>query len=413
MTNYNLTIYKDISRMLTVTLVYLLIFITVQFFYEKQLIKPYYLIGIPVILLCYLLIQRYCFQPILYLLLHSIFYIPVLLISFPNNYYLVLYIGMLLLENSHAIYIWKHSSDRPYDELPWYLFFFVTILYIGVKAAHQDSLADYVYYIGLALLLLHFVRYFIHGLGILFSHAEHTTTMPTKKILLTNLTLLGFLLFFLAAFSLIAHLFHLDEFLYIVGDFLVKLFQVLIKFLLYIIAFLRLIFSSDSSVSDTSEASDALSEALKDMPEPSMYAQIIMVMIELAMAFFVLYVIYRLISHFIQLFLKRYAADSDLVVPLQDKKEQIFTKKEKLSILSGIKELFDTSITAKIRRIYRTKIKNYKEVEIKKNDTPTDIANNIFIVYDEDIHMLTQVYEKARYSNEEITVDDAKKGGIL
>ena len=34
-------------------------------------------------------------------------------------------------------------------------------------------------------------------------------------------------------------------------------------------------------------------------------------------------------------------------------------------------------------------------------------------MYDEDISELTEVYEKARYSNEDITYEDVQKGGIL
>lgn len=74
MTKHNLTIYKNISRACTIGLSYLLVFITVLTIYEQQITKPHFLIGIPVLLVSYLLIERYCFQVVLYFLLHGFFW---------------------------------------------------------------------------------------------------------------------------------------------------------------------------------------------------------------------------------------------------------------------------------------------------------------------------------------------------
>ena len=312
---HNLTIYKDISRLITITLVYLLGFLTVLTIYEKQVSAPGYLFGIPAILLGYLIIQRYCYHPILYILLHGIFYVPVLLIPFPNKWYTGLYLTMLILENIHAIHIWIHNTDQPYTEAPWYLFFLVAVLYIAALGFQQTQLADSVYYIGLLLLMLHFIRYFIYGISCLFSQSEHTTTMPTKKIMLTNSVLLGFLLLAFLLLTFFAHIFELDQLLYVIGDFLIKLFQTVIRLILYLAAVFRLLFSSDNSTDDTAKEKEALSQAVQKLPpEPSLFAKIVTTVIELAVIVFIIYLLYRIISYFISLLLTRYASDSDIKI---------------------------------------------------------------------------------------------------
>ena len=411
---HNLTLYKDISRMITVTLVYLLGFITVLTIYEKQVTNPEYLLGIPAILLGYLIIQRYCYHPILYILLHGIFYVPILLISFPNKWYTGLYITMLILENIHAIHIWIHNTDQPYTEVPWYLFFFVAVLYIAALGFQQVQLAKYVYYIGIVLLMLHFIRYFIYGISCLFSQSEHTTTMPTQKIMLTNSVLFGFLLLTFLLLTFFARIFELDQLLYVIGDFLIKLFQTVIRLILYLAAVLRLLFSSNNSTNDTAEEKEALSQAVQKLPpEPSLFAKILTTVIELAVIVFIIYLLYRIISYFISLLLIRYASDSDIIVPYIQKKETVKKKKKNTPAFSKLKEYFDTGNASKIRRAYRIKIKGYKNFIYEKNDAPKDIAQKVLKVYDEDISELTEVYEKARYSNEDITYEDVQKGGIL
>ena len=107
------------------------------------------------------------------------------------------------------------------------------------------------------------------------------------------------------------------------------------------------------------------------------------------------------------------AKDTDIVVALQEAPEKVTRKKEAKNVLGQMKAFFRPDNAAKIRRAYRLKIKGYNQEIYKKNYTPEDIASKVLQVYDEDISELTDVYEKARYSNEEITFEDVKKGGVL
>lgn len=413
MTKHNLTIYKNISRACTIGLSYLLVFITVLTIYEQQITQPHFLIGIPVLLVSYLLIERYCFQAVLYFLLHGIFLVPILWIPYPNMCYKILYILFFFFEFSHACYIWRTGSDPAYNELPWFLFLFVAVLYIAGRMLHQNTFADYVYYIGLALILLHFVRYFIYGSTLMFQEAERTTSMPTRKIMLTNFALLGMLLLGFLLLGITIRFLHLDQFLFTIGDVLVTLFCVFIRFLLYLIALLRMFLSSDKAGTEPVAEAEDLQQAVQQIPKTPIWVEIITVLLQIALILFAIFILYRIIRFAIRSLLARYTSDSDIIVPLNDKIEKVKQCEPKVSLVQKAKEIFDSSYRAKIRRFYRIRIRQNRELSIRKNDTPSDIARQMRKVYDEDIDSLTEVYEKARYSNREITIDDAKKGGIL
>lgn len=413
MTKHNLTIYKNISRACTIGLSYLLVFITVLTIYEQQITQPHFLIGIPVLLVSYLLIERYCFQVVLYFLLHGIFLVPILWIPYPNMCYKILYILFFFFEFSHACYIWRTGSDPAYNELPWFLFLFVAVLYIAGRMLHQNTFADYVYYIGLALILLHFVRYFIYGSTLMFQEAERTTSMPTRKIMLTNFALLGMLLLGFLLLGITIRFLHLDQFLFTIGDVLVTLFCVFIRFLLYLIALLRMFLSSDKTGTEPVAEAEDLQQAVQQIPKTPIWVEIITVLLQIALILFAIFILYRIIRFAIRSLLARYTSDSDIIVPLNDKIEKVKQCEPKVSLVQKAKEMFDSSYRAKIRRFYRIRIRQSRELSIRKNDTPSDIARQMRKVYDEDIDSLTEVYEKARYSNREITIDDAKKGGIL
>lgn len=78
---YNLTLFKNTGRLLTAAITYLIAFSTVLTIYEKAVVEPAFLLGIPFILVCYLVIEQYCYHPLLYIFLHGLFFIPIWLIS--------------------------------------------------------------------------------------------------------------------------------------------------------------------------------------------------------------------------------------------------------------------------------------------------------------------------------------------
>ena len=404
---HNLTLYKQICRLLTFCLTYLLIFLIVLTLYDTEAPAPLYLTGIPVLLCIMALYERYCFQFFLYLLLHGLLFLPVFLIPFPSPYYRYLYLTLLGVETLRNLFFWMRGSDAPYRDVPWLLLAFILVTYILAHAYGLNALATAAYYTGLLVLFLHFTRYFIAGLEKLLSHPGKTTSLPVQKIMLTSSCLFaGFVLVFVLC-CLFFHLFNLDFLLWNLGNFLMRVITFLISALMYLIAILRALFARDSQrPADTSGQAGAFSDAFEKMAEPTLLSEIATGILKAAVLAFFLYVLYRLLSSFIKNYMNRYVEDADVVITLEAEEEKTYLSEPEVSLPEKIKQLFDHSPVARIRRAYRTRIRHYKRLRHRKSNTSSELAAQVKMLYQESIQELTGIYQKARYSMEEITDSD-------
>lgn len=359
------------------------------------------------------MIQHFCFQPILYIFFHIIAWIPVMMIPFTYMEYRYLYVFMLILENIHAIKIWRNKIDHPYEEIPWPLLTIVSFLYIATSAQHMDNLSMIIYYLGLGILVLHFIRLFITGLNRLLSAANQATTMPLKKIIITNTFLFLFFLIILFTLCIITRHSDITQKLSIIGQFLTNILRFIVYAITYIITLLNAIFAQDRQREEIQSAEKNLESAFGDLGETSLLAQILDAALMIFFILFITFIIFRIIVFVIKAFTKQHTQDTDLIIQLSKPRETVKLPKKNKSFFKRIREFFKNDNASKVRRGYRLKIKSYKPAIFKKQDTPTEISTRIKSTYNEDISELTQIYEKARYSNEEITFEDVQKGGLL
>lgn len=411
---YNITLLKNIGRLLNTAFVYLIMFAVFLTIYDKHIVSPLYLLGIPIILISYLLIERYCYHPIPYILLHAIVLVPILMIHFPVMTYRYLYVVLFVAENIHGISIWKQNVDKAYNEAPWPLYIIIGTVYIVVTAYHMTGLSNLVYAASIALLIIHFFRLSLEGLGDTLNKTQNATSVPTNRIIATSFAMIIFisLAFFITA--TFARIFHLEQSMYALGDLFVKILKVLIHFLMYVIAAIRLLLTTENQSEEPEEPIDAeLLESLEELQEPTLLAQILQTICVTLFWILVIYMLYRVLSYLIRLFFRRYAKDSDIIVTLHSNKDHIKTKTKKTSVLEKLQQIFRTDNAMKIRHAYRLKIKTYPPELHPKNNTPKEIAGNILTEYEEDIGELTNIYEKARYSKEEITIEEVRQGGVI
>ena len=410
---YSISLLKDYSRLCTVCLTYVILFVSVLAVYEHGVPTPYWLLGIPCILICYQLIQTYCYQPLLYILLHGSFWVIVMCIPFSHIEYRILFMIMLFFECSHAFQVWVGTSEKKYEGFPWYLYVSVAFVYAVAYAHNITDFSLFVYYIGLVLLLLHFIRFFITGLNTLLTKAEHATSMPAKKIMLTNTLILLFFLSLLVIIAIWLQYSNVDTLFSTLGQFFIKIVRFIIRVVSLISTIIHALFAKNTVAEETVEATQSLEEAFKELSEPSLIAQILDGIIKIAVVFILIYMVYRIIIALIKAFSKRYAQDADIVISLSKPREITKLPKESPSLLKRLQEFFKDDNRARIRRGYRYRIRHYKPTVYQPQDTPKEIAARVQHIHNEDIHELTVVYEKARYSEEEITFEDVEKGGFL
>lgn len=405
---YNLTLFKQISRIITFSLTYLLVFLIVLTIYAGGVAAPWYLIGIPLFLSIMALYERYCFNLFVYIILHALLLLPALLIPVPTPYYRYLYLVLIIIETLRNIYVWTKGGIPPYEDIPLLLFAFILLTYIISDANHLALLTKASYYVGLGIVLLHFVRYFITGLEKLLSQPGNTTSLPTKKIMLTNSSLLGIFILVFVLICLFFHLFELDFLLRDLGNLLLRILRFILHAMMYIVAIVRALTARNTEKisEETSEQAEDFYQSLLEIAEPSLLAEVTIGIIKVLVFAFLLYILYRILSDFIKTYMSRYVEDSDVVVTLDTKEERISTKTASISVKEKIKALFDQSPSAQIRRAYRARIRQYKRLKHRKSNTSAELANQVATLYNEDVCDLTGIYQKARYSNEKITPND-------
>ena len=97
------------------------------------------------------------------------------------------------------------------------------------------------------------------------------------------------------------------------------------------------------------------------------------------------------------------------IFSIEDFKENL--KDKSLGFKNVFKENFNLSNKKRIRKVYSKKIKEYKHkgIIVEKYFTPLEISNNVKTNMDNDIKEATEIYEKARYSQEECSKEDVER----
>lgn len=414
---YNISLIQQLNRLLTRCIMYFILFATVLIIYDKGLTKVYLLAGIPLVLVCFFLIERYIYQGIPYLLLHGIFFIPAILLPFPSKVYSILYCILLVIECYHGQYVWKHNMDTPYSSAPWEFYLFITIICLIAKAYHYEQIVNIIFYCGILLLILHFIQLYIEGLRGVLIKAQNATSVPTKKMILFSAMMVSFILVVFCISCLLSRNYDLDAFVTNLGKWLGEVLLAAIKWFLYIITLLRAYFARNRKSDNLEEQQDAYRDAFSDLTNdvsnPSMIADIIYGFFAVLVYGFMIYLLYQGFKRIYATYVRRYVTDADIITTLSPSKDVTKPKKNETTLMEKLKQNIKQDNRMKLRRIYRLFIRRHKEYYHRKNNTPQEIAKKIQEIYSEDISEITTLYEKARYSNHDISIEDVQKGGNL
>lgn len=414
---YNISLIQQLNRLLTRCIMYFILFSTVLIVYAKGLGKLYLLAGIPLVLVCFFLIERYIYQGIPYLLLHGIFFIPAILIPFPSRVYTILYCILLVIECYHGQYVWKNNMDMPYNSAPWEFYLFISVICLIAKAYHYEQIVNIVFYCGILLLVLHFIQLYIEGLRGVLTKAQNATSVPTKKMLLFSAMMVSFILTIFCITSLFSRGLDIDIYISQFGKWLGKVLLAIIKWFLYIITLLRAYFARNRKSDNLEEQQDAYRNAFSDLTnevsDPSIIANIIYGIFAVLVYGFFIYLLYQGFKRIYNTYVIRYVTDADMITTLSPSKDMTKPKKEEITLMEKLRQNIRRDNRMKLRHIYRIFVRRHKEYYHRRNNTPQDIAKEIHEIYDEDISEITALYEKARYSNHDISNEEVLKGGNL
>lgn len=131
----------------------------------------------------------------------------------------------------------------------------------------------------------------------------------------------------------------------------------------------------------------------------------ISVVVTIIAAIIAISIIYMVLNR-IMIDIKRFANSDKVTFVFKENGET--EKKEKEKHENVITKNIFLSPRDKIRKIYRKKVKSYKKsgVIVRQNRTVSDIEKEVLDKAGSNIDYISNMYEKARYSNEEISKDD-------
>lgn len=373
------------------------------FLYQTDTSAPLYNLGlIPIPFLSYL-IERKAKHIWSFVLLHCAL-LPVYLIAAYSLDSAVFYSLYIILTTVVAYYMKNNRNESNI----FYMIFVFLIFYMGSAAAKMLFLAHMTFYLAILFVLLHYLRQYLNNFARYFQAHSSVANIPYRQIRNTNNALMIFLGLFCAFIILPSSGLQLNALL-------LKCAKALLQLIIFIISF----FMRDDS--DPGSAATGMSVGGLTAAKTSPLLQLIFRIIEwlLLTLFFVVilllitWCIYKLYQYFYRRSRNEIMDRVEFISP--------FTKKEaskKASPRIGIKR-FGHSNQAAIRKYYYQAISSSVDSStyLQKDLTPSDLtglikSQGLGDTPDSSVEqrqLITEYYEKARYSNHECNKKEVRQ----
>ncbi len=316
--------------------------------------------------------------------------------------FLLLAIGFWRTEsNERSMYV----IDIPFELI---LFFILIYFHSSISKTMGNGVASYAYIAGIAYFILYFVREYLDK----FLSYSMSSGNFSKELINTFSTNLSLIMLFnvITIFAIMtANMFFSNSMFNIIGRF----FHFLAK------KFFGLFSVFDNTGEPSAEKIPEMPDSqTSTMPSEPTYShtsdssnigsiifQVFIAIIFVALIIIVFYIIYS----FIKQYMHRNNTSGDVIEKTHSKEKSV--KAEKKGSASP-KSFFGTN-RDKIRKIYADTVnsvtKRNNKIVIRKSYTPDEIKNAVSsdeMINPENMQKLTKIYEKARYSDSEISKEE-------
>lgn len=316
--------------------------------------------------------------------------------------FLLLAIGFWRTEsNERSMYV----IDIPFELI---LFFILIYFHSSISKTMGNGVASYAYIAGIAYFILYFVREYLDK----FLSYSMSSGNFSKELINTFSTNLSLIMLFnvITIFAIMtANMFFSDSMFNIIGRFFHFLAK---KFFGLFSVFDN---TGEPSAEKIPEMPDSQTSAMPSEPTyshtsdssniGSIIFQVFIAIIFVALIVIVFYIIYS----FIKQYMHRNNTSGDVIEKTDSKEKSV--KAEKKGSASP-KSFFGTN-RDKIRKIYADTVnsvtKRNNKIVIRKSYTPDEIKNAVSsdeMINPENMQELTKIYEKARYSDSEISKEE-------
>lgn len=403
---HNITLYQQISRLISSILLYILIFADIMCAFEHKFTFSIYVLGIPLILIFLTVFSRLCHNYCVYTIAHFALFIGQFFIKVPSLPYRLTFIALILIESFLDLYFKKHQKKTELESTPWVFLAIPVISYIIASIFHIVTLTQISYYLGFGLIITYFIRHYLYGLDLQLFQTENTTSFSKRKfILISSSSVLIFIGIF-ALFCLFLHIFNFDQFFSGFYTSLQHVLENIIKFILYLVAVIRAFWARDGEQKKIVDDWGEIEVSMNAAPPPK-WLEILTDVFVITIFSFIVYKLCRLAFKILKNYFKqKMNTDKEVLTYDVEEERTMLEKDDSKKKKRKLPNIFDKNPATRVRKLYRTRIKHYKDLEHKKCCTTKELENQVADRYEESIEELTKIYQKARYSNETLTQQD-------
>ncbi len=412
--NKGIRMTRDIIYVLMCVFMVLLLYLYLsEIFLASDQRNPKCIIYIVTVCLADYIFRKYITNAILFFFLRLLF-LPAIVVCTTNAIEIILLIIIFLVFYTMGITFWKSEvSDKHLFAIDMPIEGIVLFIGIYLHAALDMSsgLAAYAYISGITYILFHFFKSYLDKFIQISLNLGDNSSSLTPSFRMNSVFVLLFTLSVILFIFVLNILFHDDSFNFI-GSFLKYIASIIFGF------FLR--FKGETVVQEPESATSPSGQGGTTLEVPAdnfvheptsnpimnMLFNIFQVVLYIGIVIAILFFLYK----FFKTYMYRNRENDDIIETIasdEKNRHKTVSVKTRNKIFLNNRE--------KIRKIYRSvisdKLKHNSRIKIRQSNTPEEIHREIAKKSDcssTDFKTLTVIYEKARYSNHDITPEDVK-----
>lgn len=329
---------------------------------------------------------------LLILLFHLLIIGGIYILPFYMGLRILLIAIQLYLTISALVYSCRGAVIKPLTEIPWPSFLTCTVVYILGIATHVPALITRAYIITILLLVIYYIMLYVEGLTQYIDAEKNVSGLPLKRMLHTNTSIVGIIIFILLSGLFLGHIFGSDELTDAIADAIHWFFRTMFHYFILLLEFIGKFLTQYLGLEELKP------DFVGGEPELTTGWGLI---VELVLSFVFLAVFSILLYHWmrklIQLLLKPRSYEEDVIEEAE--KEKILIKEKS----KGRKYRYHPlTLMEKARRLYRQRVLSYREeIKLAQNTTCRDIEKEVEEKKQVDIHELTELYAGLRYGGQE------------
>ncbi|MBQ9609548.1 MAG: DUF4129 domain-containing protein [Lachnospiraceae bacterium] len=281
------------------------------------------------------------------------------------------------------------------NDVPWPTLLISIIIYAYGYFTHSSLLTTWAYYIPIMLIVIYFLIIYLDGMNKYVESTRDVTGLPISRIVKTNSLIVFVILALLITGILLGNWLDLDAALYKLGRGILSVIGMIVLVIRIIGRIIYSIFHTESNeeiLSEENEFGDIAGLYARQIRDSSEFV------FKLIAVIFVIYILYKFLSWFIRLLMKKRQINGDIIEKADMRIRSI------VNYNSINKNNTGSSREEKLRKLYRESIIFYRyDIRLSQNKTPQEIEKELYDMEIADVREITDIYRDVRYGGENVT----------